>query len=115
MMGGLCRRAGGAGFISPGTLRWLASHGVKFETHLQPQSFEKDGRQVFLGRFNWRQRMKVLALFDMELAAVERLRGNGPVQQLRSPVWSLTRGVWWRADWARNGCLRTPLSGLWRL
>ncbi|MDP4066340.1 hypothetical protein IMCC1933_28330 [Rhodobacteraceae bacterium IMCC1933] len=61
---------------SGATLRWLASHGVKFEPIYSRQSFEKDGRHVFWGGLTLAAENEGVGLFDMELAAVERLGGT---------------------------------------
>ena len=58
------------------TMRWLASHDVKFEPIYSRQSFEKDGRHVFWGGLTLAAENEGVGLFDMELAAVERLGGN---------------------------------------
>ena len=61
---------------SGATLRWLAAHGVKFEPIYSRQSFEKDGRNVFWGGLILAAENEGVGLFDMELAAVERLGGT---------------------------------------
>ena len=58
------------------TMRWLASHDVKFEPIYSRQSFEKDGRHVFWGGLTLAAENEGVGLFDMELAAVERLGGK---------------------------------------
>lgn len=58
------------------TMRWLASHGVKFEPIYSRQSFEKDGRLVFWGGLTLAAENEGVGLFDMELAAVERMGGT---------------------------------------
>lgn len=58
------------------TMRWLASHEVKFEPIYSRQSFEKDGRHVFWGGLTLAAENEGVGLFDMELAAVERLGGT---------------------------------------
>ena len=58
------------------TMRWLASHGVKFEPIYSRQSFEKAGRHVFWGGLTLAAENEGVGLFDMELAAVERLGGT---------------------------------------
>lgn len=58
------------------TMRWLASHDVKFEPIYSRQSFEKDGRHVFWGGLTLAAENEGVGLFDMELAAVARLGGN---------------------------------------
>ncbi|MEM6941952.1 MAG: FAD-dependent tricarballylate dehydrogenase TcuA [Pseudomonadota bacterium] len=58
------------------TLRWLASHDVKFEPIYARQSFEKDGRHVFWGGLTLAAENEGVGLFDQELAAVERLGGQ---------------------------------------
>ena len=58
------------------TVRWLASHDVKFEPIYSRQSFEKDGRHVFWGGLTLAAENEGVGLFDMELAAVQRMGGT---------------------------------------
>ncbi|WP_415403924.1 FAD-dependent tricarballylate dehydrogenase TcuA [Tateyamaria sp. SN3-11] len=58
------------------TMRWLASHDVKFEPIYSRQSFEKDGRHVFWGGLTLAAENEGVGLFDMELAAFKRLGGT---------------------------------------
>lgn len=58
------------------TMRWLASHDVKFEPIYSRQSFEKDGRHVFWGGLTLAAENEGVGLFDMELAAVTRMGGT---------------------------------------
>ena len=58
------------------TLRWLASHDVKFEPIYARQSFEKDGKHIFWGGLTLSAENEGVGLFDMELAAVKRLGGD---------------------------------------
>ena len=58
------------------TMRWLASHQVTFEPIYSRQSFEKNGRHVFWGGLTLAAENEGVGLFDMELAAVERLGGT---------------------------------------
>lgn len=58
------------------TMRWLASHDVKFEPIYGRQSFKKDGRFVFWGGLTLAAENEGVGLFDMELAAVKRLGGT---------------------------------------
>jgi len=58
------------------TMQWLASHDVKFEPIYSRQSFEKDGRHVFWGGLTLAAENEGVGLFDMELAAVERMGGT---------------------------------------
>ncbi|MEO0379794.1 MAG: FAD-dependent tricarballylate dehydrogenase TcuA [Pseudomonadota bacterium] len=58
------------------TMVWLASHDVKFEPIYSRQSFEKDGRHVFWGGLTLAAENEGVGLFDMELAAVERMGGT---------------------------------------
>jgi len=58
------------------TLRWLASHDVKFEPIFSRQSFEKDGRHVFWGGLTLAARNEGVGLFDQELAAFKALGGT---------------------------------------
>ena len=62
--------------LSGETMRWLASHDVKFEPIYSRQSFEKDGRHVFWGGLTLAAENEGVGLFDMELAAVERMGGT---------------------------------------
>ncbi|NNL17416.1 MAG: FAD-dependent tricarballylate dehydrogenase TcuA [Boseongicola sp.] len=57
------------------TMRWLASHDVKFEPIYGRQSFEKDGRRVFWGGLTLAAENEGVGLFDMELAAVKKMGG----------------------------------------
>ena len=58
------------------TMQWLAGHDVKFEPIYSRQSFEKDGRHVFWGGLTLAAENEGVGLFDMELAAFERLGGT---------------------------------------
>lgn len=58
------------------TMRWLASHDVKFEPIYSRQSFEKEGRHVFWGGLTLAAENEGVGLFDMELAAVKRMGGT---------------------------------------
>lgn len=58
------------------TMRWLASHDVKFEPIYSRQSFEKDGRHIFWGGLTLAAQNEGVGLFDMELAAVTRMGGK---------------------------------------
>jgi len=58
------------------TMRWLASHDVKFEPIYSRQSFEKDGRHVFWGGLTLAAENEGVGLFDMELAAITRMGGT---------------------------------------
>lgn len=58
------------------TMRWLASHNVKFEPIYSRQSFEKDDRFVFWGGLTLAAENEGVGLFDMELAAVKALGGK---------------------------------------
>lgn len=57
-------------------MHWLAGHGVKFEPIYSRQSFEKDGRHVFWGGLTLAAENEGVGLFEMELAAFERLGGT---------------------------------------
>lgn len=57
-------------------VRWLASHDVKFEPIYSRQSFEKQGRHVFWGGLALAARDEGVGLFELELAAFERLGGE---------------------------------------
>ena len=56
-------------------VRWLAGHGVTYEPIYSRQSFEKDGKFVFWGGLTLAAENEGVGLFDMELAAFERLGG----------------------------------------
>lgn len=57
-------------------VRWLAGHGVTYEPIYARQSFEKDGRYIFWGGLTLAADNEGVGLFDMELAAFERLGGS---------------------------------------
>lgn len=57
-------------------VRWLAGHGVTYEPIYERQSFEKDGRHIFWGGLTLAAENEGVGLFDMELAAFERLGGR---------------------------------------
>ncbi len=58
------------------TMQWLGGHGVQFEPIYSRQSFEKDGRHVFWGGLTLAAQNEGVGLFDMELAAFQRLGGQ---------------------------------------
>lgn len=58
------------------TMHWLAVHDVTFEPIFSRQSFEKDGKHIFWGGLTLAAENEGVGLFDMELAAVERLGGS---------------------------------------
>ncbi len=58
------------------TVKWLASHDVKFQPIYSRQSFEKDGRHVFWGGLTLASDDEGVGLFDQELAAFKRLGGE---------------------------------------
>jgi len=62
--------------LSGETMRWLAAHDIKFEPIFSRQSFEKDGRHVFWGGLTLAAENEGVGLFDMEMAAVERMGGT---------------------------------------
>ncbi|MEM9108349.1 MAG: FAD-binding protein, partial [Pseudomonadota bacterium] len=66
---------------------WLAGHQVTYEPIYSRQSFEKDGRFIFWGGLTLAADNEGVGLFDMELAAFERLGGeiryNAGVTSLR--------------------------------
>ena len=78
-------------------VRWLAGHGVTYEPIYERQSFEKDGKHVFWGGLTLAAENEGVGLFDMELAAFERLGGqiqyNAGVTGLKSDGGRVT-GVW---------------------
>ncbi len=55
---------------------WLAGHGVTYEPIYARQSFRKDGRYVFWGGLTLAAANEGVGLFDMELAAFQRLGGR---------------------------------------
>jgi tricarballylate dehydrogenase len=57
-------------------VKWLASHGVTYEPIYARQSFEKDGKLIFWGGLTLAAENEGVGLFDMELAAFERLGGE---------------------------------------
>ena len=57
-------------------MQWMGTHGVKFEPIYSRQSFEKDGRHVFWGGLTLAAENEGVGLFDMELAAFERMGGT---------------------------------------
>lgn len=58
------------------TMQWLGGHGVKFEPIYERQSFEKEGRHVFWGGLTLAAENEGVGLFDMELAAFQKLGGK---------------------------------------
>ena len=58
------------------TVKWLASHNVKFQPIYSRQSFEKDGRHVFWGGLTLASEDEGVGLFDQEMAAFRRLGGE---------------------------------------
>ncbi|MEM8789675.1 MAG: FAD-dependent tricarballylate dehydrogenase TcuA [Pseudomonadota bacterium] len=58
------------------TLHWLAGHGVRFEPIYSRQSFEKEGKFVFWGGLTLAAENEGVGLFEMELAAFQRLGGT---------------------------------------
>ncbi|MEO0356744.1 MAG: FAD-dependent tricarballylate dehydrogenase TcuA, partial [Pseudomonadota bacterium] len=58
------------------TMVWLAGHGVTYEPIWARQSFEKDGKIIFWGGLTLAADNEGVGLFDMELAAFERLGGT---------------------------------------
>ena len=57
-------------------MHWLAGHGVTYEPIYSRQSFEKDGRYIFWGGLTLSAKNEGVGLFDMELAAFQRLNGK---------------------------------------
>ncbi len=57
------------------TMVWLAGHGVTYDPIWARQSFEKDGKIIFWGGLTLAAENEGVGLFDMELAAFERLGG----------------------------------------
>ncbi len=58
------------------TMHWLAGHGVTYEPIWARQSFEKDGKIIFWGGLTLAAENEGVGLFDMELAAFEKLGGT---------------------------------------
>ncbi len=58
------------------TMHWLAGHGVTYEPIWARQSFEKEGKIIFWGGLTLAAENEGVGLFDMELAAFERLGGQ---------------------------------------
>ncbi|MEL7260171.1 MAG: FAD-dependent tricarballylate dehydrogenase TcuA [Pseudomonadota bacterium] len=58
------------------TMAWLAQHDVTFEPIYSRQSFEKEGRFVFWGGLTLSADNEGVGLFDMEMAAFQRLGGT---------------------------------------
>ena len=58
------------------TLRWLAGHGVTYDPIYARQSFEKDGKFIFWGGLTLAAENEGVGLYDMELAAFQRLGGE---------------------------------------
>ncbi len=57
-------------------VRWLAGHGVTYEPIYARQSFRRNGKHVFWGGLTLSAANEGVGLFDMELAAFERLGGE---------------------------------------
>ncbi|MEM7721439.1 MAG: FAD-dependent tricarballylate dehydrogenase TcuA [Pseudomonadota bacterium] len=57
------------------TLQWLATHGVTFEPIWSRQSFEKDGQIIFWGGLTLAAENEGVGLFDMQMAAFQKLGG----------------------------------------
>ncbi|KAB7610503.1 FAD-binding dehydrogenase [Amylibacter sp. SFDW26] len=57
-------------------MKWLAGHGVKYDPIYERQSFMKDGKYVFWGGLTLAACNEGVGLFDMELAAYQRLGGT---------------------------------------
>ncbi|MEO1779497.1 MAG: FAD-dependent oxidoreductase, partial [Pseudomonadota bacterium] len=58
------------------TMEWLAQHDVTFQPIYSRQSFEKEGRFVFWGGLTLSADNEGVGLFDMEMAAFQRLGGT---------------------------------------
>jgi tricarballylate dehydrogenase len=61
---------------SYGTLRWLATHDVKFDPIFSRQSFEKDGRYIFWGGLTLEAEHEGVGLVETELAAFLKAGGE---------------------------------------
>lgn len=57
------------------TMKWLASHDVKFEPIYSRQSFLKDGKHVFWGGLTLASENEGVGLFEQELLAFKKLGG----------------------------------------
>ncbi len=57
-------------------LRWLASHGVRFEPIYSRQSFQKDGKHIFWGGLTMEAKYEGVGLVDAELQAFLGLGGE---------------------------------------
>ena len=57
-------------------VKWLAGHDVTYEPIYSRQSFEKDGKFVFWGGLTLAAKNEGVGLYDMELAAFQRLGGS---------------------------------------
>ncbi|MBC6442515.1 MAG: FAD-dependent tricarballylate dehydrogenase TcuA [Rhodobacteraceae bacterium] len=71
-------------------VRWLAGHGVTYDPIYNRQSFEKDGRYVFWGGLTLAAKNEGVGLFEMELAAFQRL--GGQIRYRAGVTGLLTRG-----------------------
>ncbi len=61
---------------SYGALRWLASHGVRFDPIYSRQSFMKDGKHVFWGGLTLEAEHEGVGLVDAETAVFLRMGGE---------------------------------------
>ena len=57
-------------------LRWLASHGVRFEPIYSRQSFQKNGKHIFWGGLTMEARREGVGLVEAELRAFRGLGGE---------------------------------------
>ncbi len=68
------------------TIKWLASHNVKFEPIYSRQSFLKNGKNVFWGGLTLASQKEGVGLFEQELHAFKSMGGkiyyNSPVDSL---------------------------------
>lgn len=58
------------------TVKWLASHGVKFDPIYSRQSFEKDGKYIFWGGLTLASEGEGVGLVEAELEAFIKLGGS---------------------------------------
>lgn len=58
------------------TMRWLASHQVKFEPIYSRQSFEKEGKHIFWGGLTLEAQGEGVGLIEAEMQAFEKLGGT---------------------------------------
>lgn len=57
------------------TMRWLATHNIKFEPIYSRQTFEKDGKYIFWGGLTLEAKGEGVGLVEAEIQAVKKLGG----------------------------------------